>query len=129
MHNRVGELSVFTDLITRTRPGGLFMGTIVNRGIYRHCSNRVMKKIFRDDRGATLVEFALVALPVFLFILCIVQTAWIVWIDNILQISVNAAARCGAIQSTTLPCSGSGVANMIATANQVFSPLSGATFA
>jgi Flp pilus assembly protein TadG len=84
--------------------------------------------LFKDNRGATAVEFALVALPVLFFILGIIQVGYVVWVDNLLHISVNTAARCGAIQSTTSPCAGSGSANMITTANTVFRPLSGATF-
>ena len=87
-----------------------------------------MKKFFRNNRGAAAVEFALVALPVFVFILGIMQTAWIVWIDNLLTVSVDAAARCGAVNSTTSPCFGSTTSNMIQSANLVFSPLSSATF-
>jgi Flp pilus assembly protein TadG len=82
-------------------------------------------KILRCNRGATLVEFALVALPVMIFIVGIMQTAWVLWVDNLLQISVNTAARCTAVNSTTPPCSG---ADMVAAANQAFNPLSGATF-
>jgi Flp pilus assembly protein TadG len=80
--------------------------------------------LLRNNRGATAVEFALVALPVMLFMIGIMQTAYVVWIDNLLHISVNAAARCGAIGSTTPPCSGSGLANMQNAANLVFSPQS-----
>ena len=85
-----------------------------------------MKKFFRNNRGSSTVELALVALPVLFFIIGIVQTAWIVWVDNLLQVSVDTAARCGAVGSTTIPCYGS---NILQTANQVFGPLSGATFA
>ena len=85
--------------------------------------------LFRNNRGAAAVEFALAALPVMLFILGIMQTGWILWIDNLLRVSVDAAARCGAVStSTTLPCYGLGLANMRSTANLVFGPLSGATF-
>ena len=84
-----------------------------------------MKDLWRNNRGATIVEFALVALPVIVLTLGIIQTAWIVWVRNLLQTSVDAAARCGAINSTTAPCNGS---NLIQTANTVFAPLSGATF-
>jgi hypothetical protein len=85
-------------------------------------------KFFKNNRGATAVEFALGALPVMLFILGIIQTAWILWVDNLLHVSVDAAARCGAVNSTTSPCSGLGLTNMRSTANLVFGPLSGATF-
>src|SRR6266403_1458796 len=85
--------------------------------------------LFRNNRGSAAVEFALAALPVMLFILGIMQTGWILWIDNLLHVSVDAAARCGAVStSTTLPCYGSGLGNMQSTANLVFRPLSGATF-
>jgi Flp pilus assembly protein TadG len=83
---------------------------------------------FRNNRGAAAVEFALVSIPVMLFIIGIMQTAWIVWANNLLDVSVNVAARCGAVQSTTSPCNGSGLANMQSTANTVFGLLSGATF-
>jgi len=87
-----------------------------------------MKKLFRDSRGGAMVEFALVALPVLVFLGGIMQTGWVVWVDNLLQVSVDAAARCGAVNSTTSPCAGGTTANMISTANQVFGPMSGASF-
>ena len=71
-------------------------------------------KSIRDDKGATLVEFALVALPVIFFILGIIQTAYIIWVDNLLHTAVNTAARCGAIGSNTAPCAGT---NLVTTAN------------
>jgi len=72
---------------------------------------------FRNNRGATAVEFALVALPVMAFIIGIIQFGWIVWVDNLLHISVDTASRCGAIGSTTSPCDGS---DMITTAQTIF---------
>jgi Flp pilus assembly protein TadG len=83
---------------------------------------------FRNNRGAAAIEFALVVLPITIFIIGIMQTAWIVWIDNLLHISVNAAARCGGVQSTLSPCVGPTVPNMISTATTVFRPMTGATF-
>jgi hypothetical protein len=77
-------------------------------------------KLFKNHRGSTAVEFALVALPVLYLTLGIMQTAWIAWVDNMLHYSVDIAARCGGVGSTISPCSGSGTANMIATAEQVF---------
>jgi Flp pilus assembly protein TadG len=85
-------------------------------------------KLLKNDRGTTAVEFAMSAMAVIWFILGIMQTGYIVWIDNLLNVSVDAAARCGAVQSTTSPCQGSGLANMQNTANLVFGPMSGATF-
>jgi Flp pilus assembly protein TadG len=89
---------------------------------------------FTNNRGATAVEFALVALPVMGFIIGIIQFGWIIWVDNLLHVSVDTASRCGAIGSTTSPCDGPGpvnngsIANMITTANTVFQPLTGAAF-
>ncbi len=90
--------------------------------------------LFRNNRGAAAVEFALMALPVMGFIIGIMQFGWIVWVDNLLHISVDTASRCGAIGSVTSPCEGAGpvnggsITNMITTANTVFQPLTGATF-
>jgi len=89
---------------------------------------------FRNNRGAAAVEFALGALPVMAFIIAIIQFGWIIWVDNLLHISVDTASRCGAIGSTTSPCGGAGpvnggsITNMITTANTVVQPLTGATF-
>jgi Flp pilus assembly protein TadG len=83
---------------------------------------------FKNNRGATAVEFALVALPVMAFMIGIIQFGWVVWIDNLLHISVDTASRCGAIGSITSPCAGGGTPNMITTANTVFQPLTDATF-
>ena len=84
--------------------------------------------LFKNNRGATAVESALVALPVLMLIFGIMQTGYVVWADNLLHVSVDAAARCGAVNSTTTPCIGKTLANMQSTANTMFGPLSGATF-
>ena len=85
-------------------------------------------KFFKDNRGAALVEFALVALPVMLFIFGIIQTAWVLWVDNLLHVSVNVAARCAAVNSTTLPCSGNTIPEMVSAATTVFGSVNGAKF-
>jgi Flp pilus assembly protein TadG len=81
-----------------------------------------MKRLFQNRDGATALEFALAMLPIMLFIAGIFQTAYILWIDNMLHYSVDAAARCGAIGSTTYPCNGGTLANMQSTANALFAP-------
>jgi Flp pilus assembly protein TadG len=81
-------------------------------------------KFFKNNRGATAVEFGLVALPVFLFIFGMMQTGYIVWIDNLLHVSVDTAARCAAVNSTTSPCNGT---DAITPAKTVFG-WNGATF-
>jgi hypothetical protein len=87
-------------------------------------------RVLRCNCGAAGFEFALVILPVLFFILVIMQTAFIVWVDNLLQTAVNTAARCGAVRSGTLPCTNTGnlTTDMNTTATSVFGPLSGATF-
>jgi len=90
-----------------------------------------MWKFFRDNRGAAMVEYALVSLPVLLFMLGIMQTGWVVWADNLLTISVNTAARCGAVKSTTQPCPTTDWSNVEAgmeTAARTMFGIGGATF-
>jgi Flp pilus assembly protein TadG len=77
-------------------------------------------KFFSNNSGATALEFALVAPVFFTLIIGVLQFGYVIWIDNILHYSVDVAARCGAVGSTTPPCQGSGVANMQSTANAVF---------
>jgi Flp pilus assembly protein TadG len=79
--------------------------------------------LFRNNGGATVVEFALVALPVFLLMFGIMQLAWTIWADNLLHLSVDAAARCGAVNSTISPCAGNSPSEMEQTANAIFAPL------
>ena len=74
-------------------------------------------KFLRNNGGAAAVEFGLLAVPVIGFILAIIEFGWVLWIDNALNIAVDTAARCGAVQSTTTPCNGT---DMVTTANTVF---------
>ena len=74
-------------------------------------------KLFKNTRGAAAVEFGLLALPVIGFLFAIIEFGWILWIDNALNIAVDTAARCGAVQSTTAPCSGT---DMVTAANTIF---------
>ena len=77
-------------------------------------------KLFRDIRGASALEFGLVLPAITTFIIGIAQVGYLLWIDNLLHYSVDAAARCGAVGSTTYPCYGSGTANMTTTAKALF---------
>jgi len=101
------------------------MGGIGYGKVHYYHADELMKKLIRNHRGGAMVEFGLVSLPVVLFIFGILQTAWIVWAGNLLQVSVDTAARCGAVGSITFPCNGP---DMVTTANSVFGPLSGANF-
>ena len=65
-----------------------------------------MRKLIRDNRGGSVVEFSLLSLPVVVFMVGIMQTGWLLWADNLLNVAVDTAARCGAVGSTTSPCNG-----------------------
>src|SRR5262249_37738567 len=84
-----------------------------------------MWRLFRNNQGGSAVEFAIVIFPVMLFTIGIVQTGYLVWVNNLLHASVDAAARCAAVKSTTTPCAAT---DMVSAARAVFAPLSGATF-
>jgi Flp pilus assembly protein TadG len=79
-----------------------------------------IKKLFGREDGTSVMEFALVAPALFGFVFGIIQTGYVLWIDNLLHYSVDVAARCGAVASTTSPCKGGGFANMEETANALF---------
>jgi Flp pilus assembly protein TadG len=64
-------------------------------------------RFFKSNSGATALEFALVLPAVIAFVVGIIQVGYLLWIDNLLHYSVETAARCGAIGSTTYPCAGS----------------------
>src|SRR6266403_1526355 len=67
-------------------------------------------RFFKDKSGATALEFALVFPAVITFIIGIAQVGYLLWIDNLLHYSVETAARCSAVGSTTYPCAGSDMA-------------------
>src|SRR5215472_7696715 len=58
-----------------------------------------MKTLSRNNRGTATVEVALVTMPIILFIVGIIQTACIVWADNLLHIATDTGTRCGAVTS------------------------------
>jgi Flp pilus assembly protein TadG len=66
---------------------------------------RTVRKLLGERRAATAVEFALVALPLFLVSFGAVELGLILWTRNALQAIAADAARCGAIQSSD--CTGS----------------------
>lgn len=87
-----------------------------------------MWKLFRNDEGASALEFALVIVPVMLFMIGIIQTGYVVWANNLLHAALDAAARCGAVNSSTSPCACPTTApcpasDMISAANAVIAPL------
>jgi Flp pilus assembly protein TadG len=84
-----------------------------------------MKNLVRNRDGGVAVEFGLVILVITALIFAVVQTAYALWMDNMLHYAVDYAARCGAVRSTTYPCYGSGFTNMQCTADAIFRPAPG----
>lgn len=55
------------------------------------------RPLARDEQGATVVEFAIVAPMLLLFILGIMEAGWAVWNWQVAQETAYATARCAAI--------------------------------
>lgn len=79
-----------------------------------------MQRFLRDTSGAAALEFGLAFPPFITLILGVLQVGYLLWIDGLLHYSVEEAARCSAIGSTTYPCAGSGASNMVTTADSLF---------
>ena len=58
-----------------------------------------------DRRANTAVEFALAAPAIFMFMFGIIETGYALWIQNALDYSVAAAARCASLSGSA--CTGS----------------------
>src|ERR1700726_869261 len=58
-----------------------------------------------DHRGNTAVEFALAAPAIFLFMFGIIEVGYALWMQNALDYSVAAAARCASLRGSA--CTGS----------------------
>jgi Flp pilus assembly protein TadG len=57
--------------------------------------------LLRDRSGATAVEMGLIAPILFAFLLGIAQFGYTFWLQNALDYSVTAAARCASVNTTT----------------------------
>jgi Flp pilus assembly protein TadG len=53
--------------------------------------------LVRDQRGSVAVEMALLATPLFLFVLTTINAGRVLWLQNALDTSVTDAARCAAV--------------------------------
>jgi Flp pilus assembly protein TadG len=65
--------------------------------------NRVSKRLralVRDRRASTAVEFALAAPALFLFMFGIIECGYALWMQNALDYSVAAAARCASLNGS-----------------------------
>ena len=53
-----------------------------------------------DARGNAAIEFALVSVPLLMFVFGIIATAQAVWLQNAINVSVGEAARCASVNPT-----------------------------
>jgi Flp pilus assembly protein TadG len=58
----------------------------------------------RDRRGGPVIEFAMAAPALFLFLFGIIELGYAMWIQNALDFSVAAASRCASLNGSS--CSG-----------------------
>src|SRR5213079_3482652 len=70
-----------------------------------HRVSKRLRALVRDRRANTAVEFALAAPALFLFMFGIIELGYTLWMQNALDYSVAAAARCASLQGSA--CSGS----------------------
>jgi Flp pilus assembly protein TadG len=60
-----------------------------------------LRSLPRCRRGTAAVEFALVAIPLFMFLFGIIEMGRVLWLQNALHYSVEEASRCAAVDSTS----------------------------
>ena len=65
-----------------------------------------MSSLLRSLDGTTTIEFALVVMPLLVLLMGIVKVGQVVWVQNVLNYSVEEAARCGAVDPTICATSG-----------------------
>lgn len=57
--------------------------------------------VVRSRNGTAAIEFALMAIPLFLFIFGIIEVGRALWLQNALHYSVEEASRCAAVNTAT----------------------------
>ena len=60
---------------------------------------RMLKSLRRDQDGSVIVDFALIATPLFLLLFGTIEVGRMLWMQNALHYSVEAAARCASIDT------------------------------
>jgi Flp pilus assembly protein TadG len=93
-----------------------------------------LRSLARDRRGGPVIEFAMAAPALFLFLFGIIELGYALWIQNSLDFSVATASRCASLTgaNASSPCY-SGVTAYAAsqsgadTASSVFTYTRGAT--
>ena len=63
-----------------------------------------LRALLRDRRGGPVIEFAMAAPALFLFLFGIIELGYAMWIQNSLDFSVATASRCASLNGTA--CSG-----------------------
>jgi Flp pilus assembly protein TadG len=82
-----------------------------------HRVSKRLRALVGDRRANTAVEFALAAPALFLFLFGIIETGYALWMQNALDYSVAAAARCASLSTsqTSSPCGPSGGNSQVTT--------------
>jgi Flp pilus assembly protein TadG len=65
-----------------------------------------LRSLARDRRGGPVIEFAMAAPALFLFLFGIIEFGYALWIQNSLDFSVATASRCASLTGTNAssPC-------------------------
>ena|SRR5438270_6757470 len=106
------------------------MAGIQTMSLFRisHRAFAALRALTRDRRGGPVVEFAMAAPALFLFIFGIIELGYAMWIQNALDFSVATASRCASLTgiNASSPCflgvtayaadqSGAGIASSVFT--------------
>ena len=65
---------------------------------------RLLRRLAGDRHGASAVEFALIATPLFLFLFGIEETARIMWTQSAINMAVEDGARYSSVSGPTGSC-------------------------
>lgn len=57
----------------------------------------LLRRLLRDDAGANAIEFALAAIPLFAFVLGVIDFSRLYWTQSELQYAAEATARCATV--------------------------------
>ena len=75
------------------------MGAIMQLSVMQRIRRR-LRALAKDRRANTAVEFALAAPAIFLFMFGIIEVGYALWMQNALDYSVAAAARCASLSTS-----------------------------
>jgi Flp pilus assembly protein TadG len=89
---------------------------------------KLANKIWRDERGATALEFAILAPVFFLLIFAIIAFGLMFWTQVGLQHGAEMAARCASINATLCPTSNPSAITNYATQQALGLSLPASTF-